>query len=41
MANDMIRRLEKILNLQKDALLSGKYSDESEVFVPGVSIDKL
>ena len=31
MANDMIRRLEKILNLQKDALLSGKYSDESEV----------
>lgn len=41
MTRDMLSRLEKILNLQRDAILSGKYSDESEVFVPGVSIDKL
>ena len=33
---------DKILSGEKkDALLSGKYSAESEVFVPGVSIDKL
>ena len=41
MTQNMLSCLEKILNLQRDALLSGKYSAESEVFVPGVSIDKL